>query len=127
MSETQDCTGEGPLPGRSDEGPGSPACSVSEDCGWGNYKRQEGPGWSVSLRQSRKGFKCQAIIDAELPVSPGAAFDILTDPEVKQWRQVKVRESTQHKIPLGRNLAVAWSLSDLAIYTSMNAAFGWRR
>ncbi len=98
MSETQDCTGERPLPGMLDDDPGSPACSVSEDCGWGSYKRQEGPGWSVSLRQSRKGFKCQAIIDAELPVSPRAAYDILTDPEVKQWRQVKVRGSTRHTI-----------------------------
>ena len=74
--------------------PGSPSCSISDDCDWGNYKRQEGPSWSVSLRQSRRGFKCQAIIDAELPVSPRAAYAILTDPEVKQWRQVKVRELT---------------------------------
>ena len=73
--------------------PESPECSVSGECDWGNYKRQEGPGWSVSLRQSRKGFKCQAIADCLLPVSPAAAYDILTDPEVKQWRQVKVRTS----------------------------------
>ena len=45
----------------------------------------------MSLRQSRKGFMCHALIDALLPVSPDAAFSILTDPEVKQWRQVKVR------------------------------------
>lgn len=74
-----------------EENPGSPACSVSSECEWGHCKRQEGPGWSVSLRQSRKGFKCHALIDALLPVSPDAAFSILTDPEVKQWRQVKVR------------------------------------
>lgn len=79
--------------------PGSPACSSHNDCDWGTYKRQEGPGWSVSLRQSRRGFRCQAIIDAKLPVSPGAAYDILTDPEVKQWRQVKVRDLTQHTRP----------------------------
>ena len=121
MSETQDCTGEGPLPARLDEDPGSPACSVSEDCGWGNYKRQEGRGWSVSLRQSRKGFKCQAIIDAELPVSPGAAFDILTDPEVKQWRQVKVRGSTQHTRPCDGVSQDPGLPSDLVIYISINA------
>lgn len=30
------------------------------------------------------------MIDAVLPLSPDEAFDLLTDPEVKQWRQVKV-------------------------------------
>ena len=42
------------------------------------------------LRQSRKGFKCHAIIDALLPVNPDAAYDILIEPEIKQWRGVKV-------------------------------------
>ena len=83
----------GPLIAIQEEEPASPACSVSSDCDWGPYKRSEGQGWSVVLRQSRKGFKCHAIIDALLPVSPGTAYDILIDPEIKQWRGVKVRVS----------------------------------
>ena len=93
MCETQECTGVEPLGTVQEADPESPGCSVSGECDWGNYKRQEGPDWSVSLRQSRKGFKCHAIADCLLPVSPAAGYDILTDPEVKQWRQVKVRTS----------------------------------
>ena len=82
-----------PLSAIHEEEPASPACSVSNDCDWGPYKRSEGQGWSVVLRQSRKGFKCHAIIDVLLPVSPSAAYDMLIDPEIKQWRGVKVRLS----------------------------------
>ena len=95
--------------------PESPGCSVSEEYDWGKYKRQEGPGWSVSLRQSRKGFKCQAIADCLLPVSPAAGYDILTDPEVKQWRQVKVRTSMLLKF-LRRNQPGA-ALIRILLYT----------
>ena len=95
--------------------PESPRCSVSEEYDWGKYKRQEGPGWPVSLRQSRKGFKCQAIADCLLPVSPAAGYDILTDPEVKQWRQVKVRTSMLLKF-LRRNQPGA-ALIRILLYT----------
>ncbi|CAL8465027.1 g4562 [Coccomyxa elongata] len=40
--------------------------------------------------------RCNAVIDAVLPLSPDEAFDLLTDPEVKQWRQVK--ECTFRKV-----------------------------
>lgn len=95
MCHAQECIGVEPLSPIQENDPESPACSVADDCDWGKYKRQEGPGWSVSLRQSRKGFKCQASIDALLSVGPDVAFDILTDPEVKQWRQVKVRDPSR--------------------------------
>ena len=90
MCEAQQGAGVVPLRAIQEEEPASPACSVSSDCEWGPYKRSEGQGWSVVLRQSRRGFKCHAIIDALLPVSPSAAYDILIDPEIKQWRGVKV-------------------------------------
>ena len=45
----------------------------------------------MRIRQSKKGFRCQALADVVLPLTPSQAFDLLTDPEVKQWRQVKVR------------------------------------
>jgi hypothetical protein len=73
-----------------DEQPDSPACSTKDACSYGGFKCIRGEDWSVSMRQTRKGFRCNAVIDAILPVSPDRAFDLLTDPEVKQWRQVKV-------------------------------------
>ena len=90
MCETQQGAGVGALNAIQEQEPASPACSVTNDSDWGPYKRSEGQGWSVVMRQSRKGFKCHAIIDALLPVNPGAAYDILIDPEIKQWRGVKV-------------------------------------
>lgn len=70
--------------------PESPVCSTGDQCSYGGFKAIQGEGWSVKIRQTRKGFRCNAMIDAELPISPDQAFDLLTDPEVKQWRQVKV-------------------------------------
>lgn len=73
-----------------EEHPESPTCSSSGAISFGSFKTLQGDGWTVSIRQSRKGFRCNAVIDAVLPLSPDEAFDLLTDPEVKQWRQVKV-------------------------------------
>lgn len=73
-----------------DEQPESPTCSTVDGVTYGSFKTLRGDGWTVSIRQSRRGFKCNAVIDAVLPLSPDQAFDLLIDPEVKQWRQVKV-------------------------------------
>ena len=73
-----------------EEQPESPTCSTTGNICFGAFKTLKGDGWTVSIRQSRKGFRCNAVIDAVLPLSPDQAFDLLIDPEVKEWRQVKV-------------------------------------
>ncbi len=73
-----------------EEQPESPTCSTTGASCFGVFKTLKGDGWTVSIRQSRKGFRCNAVIDAVLPLSPDEVFDLLIDPEVKEWRQVKV-------------------------------------
>ncbi|KAK9917819.1 hypothetical protein WJX75_008608 [Coccomyxa subellipsoidea] len=79
-----------------EEQPDSPTCSTIGTISFGAFKTLKGDGWAVSIRQSRKGFRCNAVIDAVLPLSPDQAFDLLVDPEVKEWRQVK--ECTFRKV-----------------------------
>ena len=73
-----------------DEQPESPTCAGNCETGFGPYKACVGEGWSVRIRQSKRGFRSQALIDCVLPIAPDQAYDLLTDPEVKEWRQVKV-------------------------------------
>ncbi|EIE20499.1 hypothetical protein COCSUDRAFT_48533 [Coccomyxa subellipsoidea C-169] len=79
-----------------EEQPESPTCSTTGAICFGVFKTLKGDGWTVSIRQSRKGFRCNAVIDAVLPLSPDEVFDLLIDPEVKEWRQVK--ECTFRKV-----------------------------
>ena len=74
-----------------DEQPESPTCAGSSEILYGPYKASAGEGWSVRIRQSKRGFRSQASIDCVLPIAPDQAYDLLTDPEVKEWRQVKVK------------------------------------
>lgn len=95
-----------------EEQPDSPTCSTTGTISFGAFKTLKGDGWAVSIRQSRKGFRCNAVIDAVLPLSPDQAFDLLVDPEVKEWRQVKV-------LPLFRSIGVMKHITfgKIALYT----------
>ncbi len=77
------------------------------DVQYGSFKTVQGADWSVSMRQSKRGFHCHALVQARLCLPPDQAFEMLIDPVMKPWRHVKVGD--QHAPRGYERLDLAWS------------------